>query len=73
MEYHQFFDILPPEFESCKEGRENRSRAFLKLIKVEAEFIYIIQQYINFSKHWYSFKSLAKAFKPYYRHKLILT
>ena len=39
-----FFDFSPSGFESCKEGRKKRSHAFLKIKKIEAESIYVIQR-----------------------------
>ena len=51
---------------------KSRSQAFLKIMKIEVESLYIIQQSTNFSKLWYSFKFSVKAFKPYHCHKRIL-
>ena len=46
---------------------------FLKMMKIETESLYMIQQQTNFSKLWYSFRFSVKAFKLYHCHKLILS
>ena len=58
--------------EGKKNKNKNRSQAFLKIMKIDVESLYTIQQSSNFSKLWYSLKSSVKAIKPYHCHKLVL-
>ena len=44
-----------------RSSEKNRSQAYLKIMKIEAESLYIIQQQTNFFKLLYSLKSSVKA------------
>ena len=52
--------------------KKNRSQAFLKIMKIEVEPLYIVKQETNFFKLLYSFNSLVKAFEPFHCRKQIL-
>ena len=62
----RFFEVLPLTLKV-----KRRPQAFLR-IKIEVESLSIIQQWNNFSKLWFSFRSSVKAFERDHCHKLIL-